>query len=111
MCQESSCYDLLSRMYQASNRWDEALKLAHTKDRINLKRTYYEYARHLEGEGILKKKINYTFVFKIYIFFLGKTELALEMFEKCQTHHYDVPRMLFEDTVALQNYCTTSEDP
>ena len=51
MCNEASCYDLLSRMYQASNRWDEALKLAHTKDRINLKRTYYEYARHLEGEG------------------------------------------------------------
>lgn len=37
--------------------------------------------------------------------------MALEMFEKCQTHHYDVPRMLFEDTVALQNYCTSSEDP
>lgn len=52
MCRESSCYDLLSRMYQASNRWDDALKLAHTKDRINLKRTYYEYARHLEAEGI-----------------------------------------------------------
>lgn len=51
MCKESSCYDLLSRMYQASNRWEEALQLAHTKDRINLKRTYYEYARHLEAEG------------------------------------------------------------
>jgi intraflagellar transport protein 140 len=51
MCEQSLCYDLLSRMYQASNRWDEALQLAHTKDRINLKRTYYEYARHLEGEG------------------------------------------------------------
>lgn len=56
MCQQSSCYDLLSRMYQASNRWEEALQLAHTKDRINLKRTYYEYARYLEGEGIRKAK-------------------------------------------------------
>ena len=43
-------------MYQAYNRWDEALQLAHTKDRINLKRTYYEYARHLEGEGKLSCK-------------------------------------------------------
>ena len=51
LCEESSCYDLLNRMYQASNRWEEALQLAHTKDRINLKRTYYDYARHLEGEG------------------------------------------------------------
>ncbi|KZS12398.1 Intraflagellar transport protein 140 [Daphnia magna] len=91
MCEQSSCYDLLSRMYQASNRWEAALQLAHTKDRINLKRTYYEYARYLEGEG--------------------KTALALEMYEKCQTHHFDVPRMLFEDTAALQSYCTSGQDP
>ena len=91
MCEHSGCYELLSRMYQSSNRWEAALQLAHTKDRINLKRTYYNYARHLESEG--------------------KLELAKDMYEKCQTHHYDVPRMLFEDTAALQDYCTSGQDP
>lgn len=52
LCQESGCYDLLNRMYQASNQWDKALELALTKDRMNLKRTFYDYARHLESQGI-----------------------------------------------------------
>ena len=100
-------------MYQASNRWEEALQLAHTKDRINLKRTYYDYARHLEGEGNQLMpcyiiKVNYIFHF---ILIKGKTALAQEMYEKCQTHHFDVPRMLFDDTSALQDYCTSGQDP
>lgn len=51
LCQKSACYDLLNRMYQASNQWDKALELALTKDRVNLKRTYYNYAHHLENQG------------------------------------------------------------
>ena len=51
LCQQSACYDLLNRMYQASNQWDKALQLALTKDRVNLKRTCYDYARHLENQG------------------------------------------------------------
>ncbi len=44
-------------MYQASNQWDKALKLAQTKDRLNLKRICYEYARHLEAEGRSKRLV------------------------------------------------------
>lgn len=47
-------------MYQASNRWEEALQLAHTKDRINLKKTYFNYAHYLEGEG------NLALYFKVF---------------------------------------------
>lgn len=42
---------------------------------------------------------------------LGDTQMAKEMYEKCQTHHFDVPRILFEDPVALEEYCTSTDDP
>ena len=51
LCDKSNCFDLLNKIFQASNRWQNALQLAQTKDRINLKQTYYDYARHLEREG------------------------------------------------------------
>ena len=78
-------------MFQASNRWDKALELAATKDQLNLKRTFYDYARHLESEG--------------------RIQSAKEMYEKCQTHHFDVPRMLVDNAPALQQYCTSTSDP
>jgi intraflagellar transport protein 140 len=102
-------------MYQASNQWEKALKLSLTQDRMNLKRTYYDYARHLENEGnemiffnnsnIVQQKT----VFAVF-FVSGKTQAAREMYEKCQTHHFDVPRMLFEDAAALEEYCTSTND-
>lgn len=99
-------------MYQASNRWEEALQVAHTKDRINLKRTYYDYARYLEGEG-MSSLINalYYMCLEHHCIASGKITLAQEMYEKCQTHHFDVPRMLFDDTAALEDYCTSGQDP
>ncbi len=44
-------YDLLNRVYQSSNRWAEALEVADELDRIHLRSTAYNYARHLEGQG------------------------------------------------------------
>ena len=65
LCQKSACYDLLNRMYQASNQWDKALQLASTKDHVNLKRTFYDYARHLENQGSF---VNLFFFYRFYYF-------------------------------------------
>eukprot|EP00392_Amoebophrya_sp_AT5.2_P009189 g9217.t1 len=42
-------YDLLNKLYQALNQWEQAVELAATKDRIHLKTTYYNYATYLQA--------------------------------------------------------------
>ena len=44
-------HDLLNRLYQAMGRWDDAVGVASSKDRINLKSTHYAHGRHLESVG------------------------------------------------------------
>jgi len=73
---ECERFDLLNKLYQASGQWDKALKVAKEKDRMNLKTTYYLYAKHLES--------------------LGEIEKAIKQYEYSNTHTREVPRMLFE---------------
>lgn len=42
-------YDLLNKLYQASDQWQKAVEVAELRDRIHLRTTYYNYARHLEA--------------------------------------------------------------
>jgi intraflagellar transport protein 140 len=44
-------HDLLNELLQASGRWDEALRVASARDRIHLKTTHYNRAKHLETTG------------------------------------------------------------
>ncbi|KAM6249922.1 intraflagellar transport protein 140 homolog isoform 2-T4 [Porphyrio hochstetteri] len=83
-------YDLLNKLYQASNQWQKAIETAEAHDRVHLRTTYYNYAKHLEA--------------------MGEHSLALTHYEKSDTHRFEVPRMLSEDLQALENYINKMKD-
>ncbi|KAB0351510.1 hypothetical protein FD754_016367 [Muntiacus muntjak] len=83
-------YDLLNRLLQASGQWQRAIEVAERHDRVHLRTTYYNYARHLEASG--------------------DCSLALSYYEKSDTHRFEVPRMLAEDLQALKLYVSKMKD-
>ncbi|XP_010134604.1 PREDICTED: intraflagellar transport protein 140 homolog [Buceros rhinoceros silvestris] len=83
-------YDLLNKLYQASNQWQKAIETAEAHDRIHLSTTYYNYAKHLEA--------------------VGEQSPALAHYEKSDTHRFEVPRMLSENLQALENYVHKMKD-
>ncbi|NXS30109.1 IF140 protein, partial [Pomatostomus ruficeps] len=83
-------YDLLNKFYQASNQWEKAIETAEAHDRVHLRTTHYNYAKHLEATG--------------------QQSLALTHYEKSDTHRFEVPRMLSEDLQALENYVNKTKD-
>ncbi|OXB59286.1 hypothetical protein ASZ78_007807 [Callipepla squamata] len=83
-------YDLLNKFYQATNQWQKAIETAEAHDRVHLRTTYYNYAKHLEA--------------------VGEHGLALSHYEKSDTHRFEVPRMLSEDLQALENYVNKMKD-
>ncbi|XP_060117033.1 intraflagellar transport protein 140 homolog isoform X2 [Heteronotia binoei] len=83
-------YDLLNKFYQASDQWQKAIEVAEMHDRVHLRTTYYNYAKHLEATG--------------------KHTLALNYYEKSDTHRFEVPRMLSEDLHALECYVNKMKD-
>ncbi|XP_032929965.1 intraflagellar transport protein 140 homolog isoform X3 [Catharus ustulatus] len=83
-------YDLLNKFYQASNQWQKAMETAEAHDRVHLRTTHYNYAKHLEATG--------------------QQNLALTHYEKSDTHRFEVPRMLSEDLQALENYINKMKD-
>ncbi|KAM5227325.1 intraflagellar transport protein 140 homolog [Ctenodactylus gundi] len=83
-------YDLLNKLYQASDQWQKALEVAELHDRVHLRSTYYSYARHLEAGG--------------------DCTLALSYYEKSDTHRFEVPRMLSEDLPSLELYINKMKD-
>ncbi|XP_030877771.1 intraflagellar transport protein 140 homolog [Leptonychotes weddellii] len=83
-------YDLLNKLYQASDQWQKAVEVAELHDRIHLRATYYNYARHLEASA--------------------DRGLALSYYEKSDTHRFEVPRMLSEDLQSLELYINKMKD-
>ncbi|KAK2503436.1 LOW QUALITY PROTEIN: hypothetical protein MC885_013257 [Smutsia gigantea] len=83
-------YDLLNKLYQASGQWHKAVEVAERQDRIRLRTTYYNYAKHLEAGA--------------------DCSLALSYYEKSDTHRFEVPRMLSEDLQSLELYVNKMED-
>ncbi|KAI5932679.1 Intraflagellar transport protein 140 [Manis javanica] len=83
-------YDLLNKLYQASGQWHKAVEVAEHQDRIRLRTTYYNYAKHLEASA--------------------DCGLALNYYEKSDTHRFEVPRMLSEDLQSLELYVNKKED-
>ncbi|XP_045849639.1 intraflagellar transport protein 140 homolog [Meles meles] len=83
-------YDLVNKLYQASDQWQKAVEVAELHDRIHLRATYYNYARHLEASA--------------------DRGLALSYYEKSDTHRFEVPRMLSEDLQSLEMYISKTRD-
>ncbi|KAJ3129307.1 hypothetical protein HK098_001719 [Nowakowskiella sp. JEL0407] len=84
-------YDFKNKYYQASDQWDKALDLACTKDRINLKNTYYNYGKSLEQNGDITG--------------------AIAAYEKSSVYSIEVPRMLKSlNNDDLENYIKSSDD-
>ncbi|XP_048350959.1 intraflagellar transport protein 140 homolog isoform X2 [Sphaerodactylus townsendi] len=83
-------YDLLNKFYQASDQWQKAIEVAEAHDRVHLRTTYYNYAKHLEATG--------------------EHSVALSYYEKSDTHRFEVPRMLSEDLHALECYVNKMKD-
>ncbi|KAH9375819.1 hypothetical protein HPB48_021212 [Haemaphysalis longicornis] len=79
---------LLVRLLEDSGQWERAIEVARSHDRIRLRATYHNYAKHLEASGELEK--------------------AVAAYEKAETHLFDVPRMLFDDPQALEQYVRAS---
>lgn len=48
---ECGRYDLLAKMLQSSGEWNESLEVAEKQNRINLKNTHYNMAKHFERTG------------------------------------------------------------
>lgn len=46
-------FDLINQMYQDAGIWSKALETADKDDRIHLRSTHYNYAKHLESKGTL----------------------------------------------------------
>lgn len=72
---EAGRYDLLNNLYQASGRWQKAIIIAESKDRIHLKSTHYNYAKYLES--------------------IGRVDDAIEHYQISENARHEVPRMLF----------------
>lgn len=64
--------------------------MAELSDRIHVKTTYFNYAKHCEA--------------------LGEIQAAINCYEKSETHQFEVPRMLLDDPLELENYVMKSKD-
>ena len=71
--------------------WDEALEIAEKYDRLHLRATHYQYAKKLEWEKSYNE--------------------AIKHYELSKTNVFEVPRMLFEDPDALEEYISKNNDP
>eukprot|EP00040_Diaphanoeca_grandis_P025866 m.144006 g.144006 ORF g.144006 m.144006 type:complete len:1357 (-) comp30348_c0_seq2:45-4115(-) len=87
---ECKRWDLLNKLYQASGRWEDAVKVAQDHDRAHLRNTYFAYAKYLES--------------------CKKFETAADYYERSQTQMYEVPRMLGDDPEQLEKYIVNSQN-
>ena len=69
-------FDLLNSFYQSSGQWSKAIETAEMYDRIHLRQTYYNYAKHLEGKG----DINAAIPQWVFFFNSSKEVLSLPTF-------------------------------
>ncbi|XP_058128207.1 intraflagellar transport protein 140 homolog [Anopheles ziemanni] len=84
-------YDLLNKLYQASGRFDEALEVAEHFDRVHLRNTYHRYAEWLKENG--------------------KTQKAIQYYERTSSLMHNISQLLIDDPVALKKYMQQTTDP
>lgn len=83
-------WDLLVRFLQDAGHWQKAAEVAQQKHRIHVRHSSYCHAQHEQAKGELS--------------------LAASLYEQSETHVFEVPRMLIEDSSALQSYVSHSND-
>ena len=89
LLQRCKRFDLLNKLYQDSGQWDKALEVAENGDRIHLRSTFYNFAKHLESKNDIPG--------------------AIQNYERSGTHRFEVPRLLFEDWNVLETYVQVRE--
>ncbi|KYM98003.1 PREDICTED: intraflagellar transport protein 140 homolog [Cyphomyrmex costatus] len=87
---EAKRLDLLGRLYEARNKFKEAIELASNENKIREKTSYYNYARALEQQD--------------------KVAEAIDMYTKADCHQFEVPRMLLMRPRELLTYLNNSEE-
>lgn len=66
------------------------METAEMYDRVHVRTTYYNYAKHLEAKGDIQG--------------------AIPLYEKSDTHRFEVPRMLFDEQRQLESYIMNTKD-
>ena len=89
LLQRCKRFDLLNKLYQDSGQWDKALEVAENGDRIHLRSSFYNFAKHLESKNDIPG--------------------AIQNYERSGTHRFEVPRLLFEDWNVLETYVQVRE--
>lgn len=89
---EAGRQDKLNDLYQCGGLWDKAVKIATTTDRIHMRTTHFNFARHLES--------------------IGDVDAAIQHYENSDTARTEVPRMLFDlgRVEDLEDYVHRSDD-
>uniref|UniRef100_A0A1I8G307 receptor protein-tyrosine kinase n=1 Tax=Macrostomum lignano TaxID=282301 RepID=A0A1I8G307_9PLAT len=77
-------YDLLTNFYRAEGQWEKAIDVAEKFDRMSLRTTHHEFAKHLESVG------HYT--------------QAVQEYLLADTHRTEVPRMLCDRPHELEAF-------
>lgn len=67
-------YDLLCKLHMSCGEWDDAIEVARKYNRINLKNTHFQIAKHFEA--------------------VSEVDLAIKHYIESETHRTEVPRML-----------------
>ncbi|XP_065366029.1 intraflagellar transport protein 140 homolog [Calliphora vicina] len=88
---KSERYDLLNKHLRSLGKVDEAIKLAETHDRINLKNTYFQKATELRENGDIAG--------------------ALQFYEKTQNPVQNITKMLLENPASMKRYMQNTTDP
>lgn len=81
--------DLLGQLFEARNKFKEAIELASNENKIREKTSYYNYARTLEQQG--------------------KIAEAIDMYTKADCR-FEIPRMLLMRSWELLAYLNNSEE-
>ena len=71
---ECGRYDLLVKLHMSCGEWDEAIEVAQKYNRINLKNTHFQMAKHFEA--------------------VHEVDRAIKHYIESGTHKAEVPRML-----------------
>lgn len=87
---EAKRLDLLGQLFEARNKFKEAIEIASSENKIREKTSYYNYARTLEQQG--------------------KIAEAIDMYTKADCHRFEVPRMLLMRPRELLAYLNNSEE-
>lgn len=89
---KSGRHDMLNKMLQACGDWEPALKIAESKDRINLRTSYYTLAKYYES--------------------IQDFQTAVEYYERSETFRVEVPRMYYSNmkVAELERYVSLKKD-